>query len=118
MDTRLQPQMSEGGEKVETAQRNSWLARSQDNHLASLDTFRRRLNRALGDLGRVDVNLKTALDKLSTDLLRNPGEALPAGLGVQMEADLIAAIRCLADALVRAREFTDEVAASVSSPPQ
>ena len=115
MDIRFQPQVRKLVKEGREVSRDDWLSLTEDNHLTSLDTFRRRLDRALGDLGRVDINLKTALDKLSTDLSRNNVDGLPNNLSEQMEADLTAAIGCLADALVRARDLTDEVGARTSA---
>ena len=80
MDIRFHPHVRERVKEGREVSRDDWLSLTGDNQLTSLDTFRRRLNRALGDLGRVDINIKTALDKLSTDLSRNEAEGLPTDL--------------------------------------
>ena len=115
MDIRFHPHVRERVKEGREVSRDDWLSLTGDNQLTSLDTFRRRLNRALGDLGRVDINIKTALDKLSTDLSRNEAEGLPTDLSEQLEADLTAAIASLADALGRACDRAEEASARSAS---
>jgi hypothetical protein len=82
--------------------------------LIPLDSFRKKLDKSLSDLGRLDYSLKQSLDALRTGLTMETHDHLHARVSELVEPDLAKAMSQLAEALEKARSLTDEVIADGS----
>jgi hypothetical protein len=97
-----------------------WVALEQTGNpseLAPLDSFRKKLDRSLSDLGRLDYSLKTSLEELGCDPIMDTYDHLHIHVAEAVKPELARAMSDLADAIARARKLTDEVIADGFSEP-
>jgi hypothetical protein len=79
--------------------------------MVSLDGFRKKLDRALSDLGRLDYSLKASLEELGCNTKIDTYDHLHLHVAETVKPELARAMRNLADAIAEARRLTDEVIA-------
>jgi len=91
-----------------------WVALVQTGNsleMASLDSFRKKLDRALSDLGRLDYSLKASLEELGCNTKIDTYDHLHLHVAETVKPELARAMRNLADAIAEARRLADEVIA-------
>jgi hypothetical protein len=91
-----------------------WVALAQTGNsleMASLDGFRKKLDRALSDLGRLDYSLKASLEELGCNTKIDTYDHLHLHVAETVKPELARAMHNLADAIAEARRLTDEVIA-------
>jgi hypothetical protein len=91
-----------------------WVALAQTGNsleMASLDGFRKKLDRALSDLGRLDYSLKASLEELGCNTTIDTYDHLHLHVAETVKPELARAMHNLADAIDKARKLADEVIA-------
>ena len=91
-----------------------WEALAQSGNspeMASLDGFRKKLDRALSDLGRLDYSLKASLEELGCNTTIDSYDHLHLHVAETVKPELARAMSNLADAIAEARKLADEVIA-------
>jgi len=83
-----------------------------DPRLLPLDTFSRKLRRSLSELGRLDYELKSSLDRLRSDIDEDTHDCLHTRVAELIQPELNKAMCELTEAITRARELTDDVVAN------
>jgi hypothetical protein len=100
--------------RITNKEAEHWVALEQagsPSELAPLDSFRKKLDRSLSDLGRLDYSLKTSLEELGCDPMMDTYDHLHIHVAEIVKPELVRAMSELADAIARARKLTDEVIA-------
>ena len=80
-----------------------------DPHLMPLDAFKRKLERSLSELGRLDYDLKSSLEKLRSDIDEDTHDCLHARVAELIQPELSRAMSDLTEAISSARELTKDV---------
>ena len=100
--------------RITTDEAEHWVALAQTGNsleMASLDCFRKKLDRALSDLGRLDYSLKASLEELGCNTKIDTYDHLHLHVAETVKPELARAMRNLADAIAEARRLADEVIA-------
>jgi hypothetical protein len=102
------------GYRITNDEAEHWVALAQTGNsleMASLDGFRKKLDRALSDLGRLDYGLKASLEELGCNTKIDTYDHLHLHVAETVKPELARAMHNLADAIDKARKLADEVIA-------